>query len=154
MKSRLVFYILLFTLSLAVGHIFKPYPYIDNEKSQIVCLKNNQSFEAGWNFIYTFEDTLDNFNDKKARKLCEYNIIKDYADTVQVPKEVNYRFEPKYIQESSWVDAIFMASATLILGIIFIEFFKVKIPTYTNLLRPHQITKSILVTISVTGCST
>lgn len=141
-----ILYVFVFLLAFAVFYNFRPYTYVDNAKSLVVCNKNGASFEIGWNFIYTFDQTLDSFNGIKARKLCEYNAIKDYGNTLKTPSEINYRFEPKYIRESSWADAIFMASATLILGIIFIEFVKVKITMHTNLVRPHQIGKSIILT--------
>lgn len=117
----LLLYPIIISVSLGTLYIFKPYTYIDNAKSLIVCHKNHASFEIGWNFIYTFDDKLDPWNDEKARKICEYNVIKDYINTVQTPKEINYRFEPKYIQESSWLDSILMFFATLVAGIFFLE---------------------------------
>ena len=110
-------------ISLALGSlfIFKPFTYIDNAQSQIICNKDGQTFELGWNFIYTFSDKLDSFNDTKARKLCEYKIIKDYSNTYQTPAIRNYDFRPKYIQESSWPEAIFMFFAMLIFGALIIE---------------------------------
>ena len=40
---------------------------------------------------------------------------------MQTPVKVNYRFEPKYIQESSWTDAVLMFFATIVFGAIIIE---------------------------------
>lgn len=139
-------YAFIISISLGVFYIFRPYSYIDSATSQIVCKKNYASFETGWNFIYTFDQTLDPFNDAKARKICEHNAIKDYGNTLKTPSEINYRFEPKYIQESSWLDAIFMASAILIIGIIFIEFVKAKFDTSTNLMRRHEFRKYLSLT--------
>ncbi len=114
--------------------------YLDNAKSHIICNKNGAPFEIGWNFVYSFERKLDDWNDIKARKLCEYNLIKDYGNTLKTPAEINYRFEPKYIIESSWADAIFMFFATFIFAVIAIEairilyftfFLKKQAPTHT-----------------------
>ena len=147
MKKSIVYfvsYVLLLVISFSVFYIFKPYSYVDNATSHIICNKNSASFESGWNFVYAFDAKLDEFNDIKARKMCEYNLVKDYDNTVKTPPEVNYRFEPNYIKESSWADTIFMASATLIFGFIFIEFVKLKFTTHTSLVRSHQIGKFIL----------
>lgn len=114
-------YILLLCLAFMTFYIFKPYSYVDNATSLIICDKNGQSFESGWNFIYTFENKLDSFNDIKARKLCEYNLIKDYNNSLKTPSVINYRFEPKYIWQSSFADAIFMFAAVFLLGRILIE---------------------------------
>lgn len=119
---NLLSYIVLISISLGILYIFKPYKYTDSATSLIICSKDSRSYEAGWNFIYSFDGKLDVFNDTKARKLCGYGIIKDYGNTVTAPPDVNYRFAPKYIQESSWPDAIFMFFATLIFGIMVIQF--------------------------------
>lgn len=113
---QIIIFSFLIWLALFVGNIVKPFTYVDNATSQIVCDKNGQSFEAGWNFIYTFTDRLDTFNDEKARKLCEFNIIKDYSHFYKNPLKTNYRFEPKLIQESSWPDAILIFFAVIVLG--------------------------------------
>lgn len=115
-----VFCCLVFCLSLGIFYIFKPYTYIDNAKFTLIC-KNGNRYAGGWNFIYTFEDKLDSFNDIKARKICQYNAIKDYGNGLKTPDDVNYRFAPIFTQESSWPDAIFMFFAALIIGTIFIE---------------------------------
>lgn len=114
-------YIILISIALGVFYVFRPYSYVDNSKSTVVCLKDGKSYEIGWNFIYTFEDKLDSFNDIKARKICEYQAIKDYGNTLNTPASVNYQFVPILIQESSWADAIFMFFATFIMGGILIE---------------------------------
>ena len=129
-------YIALISISIGILYIFKPYKYIDNATSSIICSKDSRSYEAGWNFIYSFDDRLDVFNDAKAGKLCEYGAIKDYGNTLKTPLEKNYRFEPKYIQESSWGDAILMFFAAFILGglIIQILFSRFTFKTTTTLL--------------------
>lgn len=131
----LVSYIALLSIAIGVLYIFKPYEYVDNATSMIICNKDTRSFETGWNFIYSFDGKLDSFNDTKARKLCEYNSIKDYGNSLKTPLIVNYKLEPKYIQESSWADALLMFFATFIFGVIVIQFlfsklnFKI-IPTF------------------------
>lgn len=117
----LTLYIILLSLSIGIFYVFKPFTYVDNNKSLITCSKDGRSFEAGWNFVYTFNKSLDSFNDAKARKLCQYNAIKDYADYYKTPATINYQFVPKYIQESSWGDALVMFFAFFILGLIIIE---------------------------------
>ncbi len=107
--------------SFAVGYTFKPFTYIDNGSSKIVCNKNNVALDMGWNFIYTFEDKLDSFNDVKARKLCEFNSIKDYANFYKTPSDVNYHFEAKYTQDSSWTDTLLVFNAALFLGILIVR---------------------------------
>lgn len=118
-------YVFLFAIAIGVLFIFKPYKYLDNSTSHIICDKNGRVFEAGWNFIYSFDGKLDSFNDTKARKICEYNSIKDYANVLQTPPQINYRFEPKFIQDSDWADAIFMFFAAFIFGAFIIEIVKI-----------------------------
>lgn len=117
----LISYVIIFSIAYSVFYIFKPYKYVDNATSKIICDKNSAQFDTGWNFVYTFNQQLDQFNDKKARKMCEYNVIKDYADTLKTPPAVNYRFVPQFTHESNWTDALIMFFAPLILGTIFIE---------------------------------
>lgn len=127
MKNFSVFYfisyVILISAALGIFYIFKPYTYIDNAASTVAC-KNGNQYEIGWNFIYTFNDKLDDFNDVKARKVCEYGAIKDYGNTLKAPEAINYKLQPVYIQESSWADAIFMFFVTLIFGAITTETFR------------------------------
>lgn len=119
-------------VSLALGSliIFRPYSFVDNDKAKVICVESGASFDIGPNFIYTLEDKLDSFNDQKARKLCQYNIIRDYGNTYQTPDKVNYQFKPVYTKDSSWGDAILIALTILSLGILL-----VKLSKYTLNLR-------------------
>jgi hypothetical protein len=129
----IISYIIALLTSIGILYIFKPYKYIDNATSLIICSKDSRSYEAGWNFIYSFDVRLDVFNVAKAGKLCEYGIIKDYGNTVKTPSETNYRFKPKYIQESSWGDAILMFFAAFILGGLIIQLLFPKLTFKTTL---------------------
>lgn len=122
--KHLLAYSIIAVISLAVFIIFKPYSYIDNNRSQIVCDKSSAAFDIGPNYIYTFETTLDDFNDKKARKLCEYGIIRDYQDFYKTPLAKNYLFRPTYSHESSWPDALLISTATFFLGAFVFELIK------------------------------
>ena len=115
------FYLVLIELSLGVFFIFKPFTYVDNVSSYIVCNKSKLNFEIGPNFIYTFNGILDEFNDQKAKKLCEYGLIKDYADTLKTPAIQNYAFYPLYTVDSSWIDALVISFITFLAGVIMIE---------------------------------
>ncbi len=121
----LILYVILFSVAYSFFFIFKPYTYVDNATSKIICSKDSSQFDAGWNFVYTFDQQLDQFNDKKARKMCQYNAIKDYADTLKTPPAINYSFIPQFIQESNWADALIMFFAPLLLGAIIIEVIRV-----------------------------
>lgn len=118
-------YFLLICLSFGMIIIFKPFTFVDNDKSKIVCDKNGSSFDAGPNFIYTFEEKLDSFNDEKARKLCEFNTIRDYINFYKTPP-LNYQFKPHYKTNSSWGDASLMTLASFALGLLAIEIAKKK----------------------------
>jgi hypothetical protein len=117
----LISYVILFSIAYSAFYIFKPYKYVDNATSRVICDKDNYQVDAGWNLVYTFDQQLDRFNDIKARKICEYNVIKDYTDVYKPPSKINYRFIPQYIQESSWKDALIIFFAPLFLGAIIIE---------------------------------
>ena len=121
----LIFYVLAYCISIAlcigVFIIYRPYVYVDNITSSITCDTNGSSFETRPNFIYTFTDSLDTFNDKKARKLCEYGLIKDYSDSLKNLSSVNYVFKPIYIQESSWIDAVIAFFISFLICIACIE---------------------------------
>lgn len=117
-----VAYFLLTGLSLAMLIIFKPFTFVNNDKSKIVC-SDGYSYEAGPNYVYTLEHTLDAFNDKKARKLCAFRIIRDYKDSFKTPPK-NYEFKPVYAQNSSWGDALLMTLVSFSLGVILIEYSK------------------------------
>lgn len=132
----IVSYLILIALSLGIFYIFKPYSYVDNNKSLVICSGTNASYEIGPNFIYSFAKTLDTFNDVKARKICAYGAIKDYGNMLKTPTEINYRFEPKYIQESDWADTVFMFFATLVVGAIAIEILRVIISKALTQQRP------------------
>lgn len=116
-----IVYLIVLTISLGVFVVFKPFTYIDNDKSRVVCNKNNASFEIGPNYIYTFGNKLDQFNDEKARKLCEYSIIRDYGNTYKTPAEINYSFIPSYVKNSSWGDALLVSFAGFLIGSFIIE---------------------------------
>ncbi len=147
------FYIVVLTIALGVLYNFKPYSYVNNEKSYILCKKNNMTYEVGWNFIYSFDRKLDSFNDVKARKLCEYGSIKDYGNTLKTPTTVNYQFHPVLIQESNWADAIVMFFASLIIGMLFIETMRIlfhtihKEKTYSYFFDRRSFAQFFLITI-------
>ncbi len=138
----IILYTIVFSTSLFVFYIFKPFTYLDNAQSKIICNKNGAVFEIGWNFVYSFDGKLDAWNDIKARKICEYNAIKDYVNAVKTPQEVNYHFEPIYITESSWPDAIFMFVSTLIVGIIIAEI-------VSSRLKSHKPLKKIMMIVPI-----
>lgn len=123
----LVYYLLLATISASVFLIFRPFVYIDNRHSYVTCNNDRGKFEIGPNFIYTFRPYLDQYNDKKARKLCGYGIIKDYGNTVNTPEKQNYVFYPVTVQESSWTNAFLVSITTFILGTIIIETLRILI---------------------------
>ncbi|OGK17071.1 hypothetical protein A2774_05100 [Candidatus Roizmanbacteria bacterium RIFCSPHIGHO2_01_FULL_39_12c] len=118
---QFVLYFFLTVISLAAFQIFRPFNYLDNASSYIVCDKNQARFEIGPNLIYSFTDSLDEFNDQKARKLCEYNLIKDYLNTLKVPEKPNYAFYPAYKTESSWLDALIISSILFFIGATVIQ---------------------------------
>lgn len=141
-KPLFLFYLLLYGIligfSLSVFFIFKPFPYVDNDASQIVCTKSGGSFTIGPNYIYTFGSKLDSFNDAKARKLCEYGVIRDYGNTYQTPQRLNYRFKPVFVKDSSWGDSILMGVAVFLLGATFIEMIKKGIIFLAKQKERHQ----------------
>lgn len=103
-------------ISIGIFFVFKPYSYVSNEKSYITCDKTGAKFDIGPNYVYTLENKLDLYNDKKTRKLCEYGIIRDYTDTRQTPLFKNYHFTPVWVTQSSWIDAFFMSISAFIFG--------------------------------------
>ena len=127
-----VAYFVVFLDSISAFYIFKPFIYIDNAASKIIC-NNGAEYETGWNFIYSLDGTFDEFNDIKARKICQHGAIKDYGNTLATPDNKNYRFEPTFIQESGWSDAILMFFAALFFGALLIEVCKIIILKSKNI---------------------
>lgn len=117
----LLLYQVLFSFVVGVFLIYKPFAYLDNITSYIICQKNKAKFEIGPNFIYSFNHVLDKYNDQKARKICEYGLIRDYANSLKIPETQNYTFFPVYRQESSWIDAFFISFIVLLVGAVAIE---------------------------------
>ena len=119
-KKTFLFYLIsypvLISLSIGIFFIYRPFAYVDSVKSYIVCNQSKSTFEIGPNFIFAFTDILDEFNDKKARKLCKYGLVKDYADTLKTPGRQNYTFYPIYTTESSWIDAFVISFIAFIFG--------------------------------------
>ena len=114
-------YTILTILSVIAFTLLRPFNYVDNDNSHIVCSNNHQIFDSGPNFIYTINNKLDAFNDAKARKLCRYIIIYDYNNVYETPKEKNYNFVPVYLTESSWPNAIFISLVIFFAGAWMIE---------------------------------
>lgn len=81
-------------------------------------------YQAGSNFIFSTDGKLDPFNDKKARKICDYSIIADYQDVYTTSKSVNYNFSPVNQQESNWIQAGIVFLMILCIGWLVIESLK------------------------------
>lgn len=121
---NLLGYSLLVAISLFVFTIYRPFTYIDNMRSYIICNKDGRKFDIGPNYIYSFTNKLDSFNDAKARKLCEYGLIKDYHNSLETPTNLNYQFHPVYTTDSHWLRAIILSSLVFTIGLIAIEAIK------------------------------
>lgn len=98
----------------------KPFSYVDSFKSYIVC-NDGSRFDLASNYIFALEEKLDDSNDKKARKLCDYKIIRDYIDSYKAPNTINYTFYPVIKQESSYLNALFVALLAFFPGFLVIE---------------------------------
>lgn len=118
----IILHAILFSIVTCVFFIYRPYSYIDNIRSYITCNQTGEKFEIGPNLIYTFTGSLDGFNDKKARKLCQYGLIRDYADNLKTPSVKNYNFYPIYTKESNWIDDAVITSIIFIIGACTISF--------------------------------
>lgn len=119
----IILYIILFSLSIGSFVLFRPFTYIDNDHSYVLCKSDNVRYELGPNYIFAVGEQLDPFNDAKARKLCEHKIIRDYNHSYPTPEKQNYTFLPAKFQDSSWLNAIFAFLITFFLGMGFIELF-------------------------------
>ncbi len=108
------------SLSFSTVRFFKPYAYVENNTSYLMC-DDGSRFETGPNSIFSLESRLDPVNDKKARKLCQYKIIRDYGDTYKASSQINYRFYPDIKNESSWINAVLAGVTVFILGSVLIE---------------------------------
>lgn len=116
-----ILYILLSAVAIASLMIFRPFPYVDNNQSYIQCFTDGIGYETSPNLIFALDTKLDSFNDSKARKLCAYHIISDYINMYQTPKEQNYMFLPAKLQDSSWLNAVFVGFVVFALGFLCIE---------------------------------
>lgn len=106
-------YLLFLLLVVFLGYSDKPYTYIDSDKSLIVC-SNTKAYPAGKNSIYIDSDgSLSDYNDEDARKLCEYDIIKDYSDKYETPSYKNYEVKVVHSTRGSWESVL----TTFLIGI-------------------------------------
>lgn len=140
-------YFLLIAFSVSIFYVFQPFQFVDNSKSSLAC-KNNNRYFIGPNLVYSFDGKIDAYNDKKARKVCEYGLIRDYKDEYKAPSSVNYIFNPVYSQESSWSNAAFAFFLAFSLGIVFIEVV-FKSVSLLPLLKKHMIHFTLLIFLSV-----
>lgn len=113
-------YIFLASFSLAVFRYFKPFTYIENNTSYVIC-DSGQKFQIGPNSIFAFNRTLDSYNDIKVRKLCQYQIIRDDINMYKTPDKINYRFSSIEVQQSSWINAVLALCLAFSVGSIIIE---------------------------------
>lgn len=116
----LVFYTLILALAAGSFIIFRPIVYVDSTKAKIYCA-DGKEYGANAVFIFSLNGGLDEFNDKKARKLCEYGTIFDYQDAFAIPAKINYRFDPVFYQESSYPEAGLGFILTFTIGAFIIE---------------------------------
>lgn len=114
-------YSLVFSFAIAAILVFRPFTYVENDHTYILCHTDQVRYETSPNFIYAIETKLDSFNDAKARKLCAYHIISDYINMYKIPKEVNYTFLPDKRTESAWPNALFGGFLVFLLGSAVIE---------------------------------
>ncbi|OGK22183.1 hypothetical protein A2866_03430 [Candidatus Roizmanbacteria bacterium RIFCSPHIGHO2_01_FULL_39_8] len=125
-------YGLVFSFTVSAFMLFRPFTYVENDHTYILCHTNQVRYETSPNLIYAIETKLDSFNDAKARKLCTYHIISDYINMYKVPKEVNYTFLPDKRTESGWLNALFGGFLVFLFGSAAIEAFysqaRLKIP--------------------------
>ena len=128
----LIFYFFLTSLSLGVFRLFKPYISVENNTSYLIC-EDKTRFEIGPNSIFALDNKLDKVNDQKARKLCQYKIIRDYGNIYQPVDNINYLFYPVMVEESSLITALFVAVLFFSLGALIIETVKQTIFGSTSL---------------------
>ncbi len=104
----IIFLIYVFIISMSMGAFwsFRPFQYIDNYESRVIC-NNNQIYQTGPSVIFSSDGTIDAWNEKKTEKLCAFGMVLDYYDMYKAPGTVNYRFSPAYQTDSSWQQAIF-----------------------------------------------
>jgi hypothetical protein len=113
-------YLILAAFSAGVFLVFLPFKYVDPIESLIYC-SAGQAHASNSTFVFSVDGRLDSFNDNKARKLCAYGAIMDYQDFYQEPDKINYRFVPKFSQESSAIEAFLASFVTFSLGVVVIE---------------------------------
>lgn len=114
-------YPVLFSVIIGTFYLFRPYRVLDHQKTTIICVKNNMTYEAGPNLIYAFSETLDPQTDKNVRKLCEYSIMGDYQDSYKAPEMVNYKMIAAYEQRFNWVDTLLVTFVIALIGFAFME---------------------------------
>lgn len=115
------FYSLVLAISFSVSLIFAPFTFIDNDHSYIRCFKDGRKYETSPNYIFALDTKLDSFNDIKARKLCEHQIIRDYINSYPTPPVLNYEFLPAKAEDSSWMNVFFVFLLSFFAGTALIE---------------------------------
>ena len=114
-------YSMILAFSIVTLVFFLPFSYVDNDHSYVRCQADGVAYETSPNLIFLVDAKLDNFNDVKARKLCEYHVIRDYNRTYATPKRINYTLEVAKKQSSSFPNALFAFGLTFLLGSIITE---------------------------------
>lgn len=114
-------YIILVSFALAIFWILRPVTYFDNFKSQIVC-SSGTLFSIGPNSIFSLNGKFDQFNDKKARKICQYGIIYDYKEDFKTPEKLNYTIKSVIREDSDFVQAGLVSGLFFLAGAYLIKF--------------------------------
>ena len=93
-------------VALVVGYAYTslPYEYLDDWNSTIICT-NGKSYPSGTNSIYVSEGRLNDDGDIDARKLCTYDVIRDYTNQYKTPKEKNYNLITLHATRGSYKEA-------------------------------------------------
>jgi hypothetical protein len=91
--SYVLVYVALIAAVVVLAYIQLPYEYISDWESTILC-SDGKAYKTGANSIYPSDGVLNTNGDIAARKLCAYNIVRDYSDQYQTPVDINYSLLP------------------------------------------------------------
>src|SRR3989344_3044610 len=94
-----IIYSMAILLVVLIASGYKPYTYIDNDKSLIIC-NNNKIYSAGKNNIYiNLDGTLFDYSDFQTKKLCS-------QDPDFIPDKKNYTLRLEHTTRGSWTSVI------------------------------------------------
>lgn len=102
-----------------LAYSFKPYEIVDSQNSYINCNNGKKyTLENAKIYLFVGDKYMGQYNDTKARKVCEYGIVDDYPNNYKTPIYANYTVDTVHKMSGAWKDVIL----TIVIGCLVLFF--------------------------------